>query len=289
MKNSDGKSGTTVTTSILRCCLWSTLCIASLGCGDDLTHNSAERILDEHLESTVPTLVDELEAHVGVSAILKPSESDRQVRFRVFTTWTTPIGATIADSSRILSATLRKSDQGWVIASYDPLLVEFMAEMLSSEFGMQYRDLRTAFRPLQRAYHDWLMSTSEAMVKALDAGPLRQASQLQELQALGPERSAFESRIDSLSITVPANFRWGYERAPHESQRPLLWVGHRDSTEIECAELMGVGDGRRPNDTDYYWVHDSWETCRGRGHIWYLIMTEELKAEIEAAGNLYLP
>lgn len=42
----------------------------AMGCANDLTHNSAERILDEHLESTVPTLVDSFKAHVGVSAIL---------------------------------------------------------------------------------------------------------------------------------------------------------------------------------------------------------------------------
>jgi len=163
-----------------------------------------------------------------------------------------------------------------------------MALALSMEFRMQYQDLRTAFEPLRDAYRDWGWSIDDAYVEAVDDGRYRQASQLWELKPLGPERSAFESRIDSLGIAVPDNFRWGYERAVHDFQSPLLWIGRRDTTEIECAELMGDGDGDSPN-IDYYWVHDESETCRGRGRIWYPSMSEDVKAEIEAAGNIYLP
>jgi hypothetical protein len=227
------------------------LLVAS-ACSSPTSTPGAGEAIRAHLHSIAP--------HAIVSdsfAVIDATVEGDRARFRTVWAFTDTSGLWV-DTSRVLTAKLKRADQEWAVAGYDNALTDHVLELVDEDRRRRYQDILDA---VHHVYH-----------AILDAG-WYYAERIDE--------SALRERVDSKGHGVHAP--WGItEPAPLIAQ--VIWLRDPDDPNAACALPVTAGEGRPQG---FEWVRDpTWFTCRGRGEGLYSRATlpDEVRAAIRAAG-----
>jgi hypothetical protein len=226
--------------------------LAASACSSPSSSPGAADAIRAHLHSIAPHAIvadsfDVIDATV---------EGDR-ARFRTVWAFEDTSGVWV-DTSRVLTATVKRRDEAWVVAGYDNALTDHVLELVDEDRRRRYEDLLDA---VHHVYHA-ILDAGWYYVERIDGDVLR-------------------ARVESSGHEMHAP--WGItEPAPLVAQ--VIWL--RDPTDpgAACALPVTAGEGRPQG---FEWVRDpTWFTCRGRGEGLYSRATlpDEVRAAIRATG-----
>ena len=227
------------------------LLVAS-ACSSPSSSPGAGDAIRAHLHSIAPHAIVADSFDVIDSTV----EGDR-ARFR--TVWAfTDTSGTWVDTSRVLTAKVKRVAESWEVAEYDNALTDHVLELVDEDRRRRYQDLLDA---VHHVYHA-ILDAGWYYAERIDANALRE-------------------RVESMGHGVHAP--WGItESAPLVAQ--VIWLRDPGDSGAACALPVTAGEGRPQG---FEWVRDpTWFTCRGRGEGLYSRATlpEEVRAIVRAAG-----
>jgi hypothetical protein len=236
--------------------------VIAAACGDGgLSALGAGRVVQDHLAGLAPRTVRPDSFAVLVDAVDGAGE-ERRVRFRTVWAFADTSGASV-DTSRVLTATVRRAAGGWQVAGYDEALTEQVIVLLDEEQRRRYEDLLDA---VHHIYHvllegDWYGSP------------------------WGIDEAAVRARVEAGGHAAHLRgTEWGITPDPDGLTAQILWLRDAADPGVVCA--LPVTEGRRrPEPFD--WVRDdTWFSCRGRGAGIYsrAALVEDVEAEVARTG-----
>jgi len=113
-----------------------------------------------------------------------------------------------------MSALFRRSDRGWTLAQYGPLMTDRIAGLLFYEWYMQYEDLLVPLLDFRSAFEEWQNDARGRTNDALFTGDISQFHRLKQISdSLGPDTLELKLVVDSIESLKSKDIVWGYARA----------------------------------------------------------------------------
>jgi hypothetical protein len=251
-----------------------------VGCNRDVDRTTASRVIGDHFLALAPRVLAEITFQIDINEIVRPDDFQRDVRFQVVITDTSG-----TDTSDVYVAHLQPSDRGWAVTRYSEELVEVMAFLQMQEAAEDYTDLVEAFYELSAVYDTWLAEIDDQQDTALEQGRYSTFGRLLDLEHYGPGRQVVIQRMDSMRVTLPLRLSWGIEQSELEDYLPVLWVALADSASVACGKVMSYARGQ-PSGAAFYWLDETWLTCRGRQSTYSSGQLEERSEAIRRNGYI---
>ena len=260
------------------------------GCDPGLDGRDAARLLEEHIHELAPLTSDSDHLVVVPEAVLELGEVEREARLRVVRSGEREDGSTASDTSEVLTAQYRRSDQGWLLTRYGPELAHVVAIAIYRERSLMYSDLLEQLSILSAINRAWHREMGRLRTAAASREDYQRYLRLGEQQKVGPNLDEFRALMAADTATLSPGVTWQYHPGIADIGDAVYWVSPSDSVGVACGELgTHVGEGR-PASLEHRWVDDSSPRCRGRGGNFSPTRTyDEVLVEIESSGGILLP
>jgi hypothetical protein len=226
--------------------------LAASACGSPSSSPEAGEAIRAHLHAIAPHAIvaDSFE-------VIDAAVEGGRAHFRTVWAFTDTSGMWV-DTSRVLTAKVKRVAEDWVVAGYDNALTDHVLELVDEDRRRRYQDLLDA---VHHVYHA-ILDAGWYYAPRIDANALRE-------------------RVESTGHGAHAP--WGItEPAPLVAQ--VIWLQDPNDPGAACALPVTAGEGRPQG---FEWVRDpTWFTCRGRGEGLYSRATlpDEVRAMVRASG-----
>jgi hypothetical protein len=248
----------------------------AIGCSNELSPREAERMLSEHFVEITPMLhhPDTLRAYgiserVIVSEILESGSSDREARWRWVSSGQDSLKRAVFDTTDIMTAMFRRSNQGWAIASYGPAMTELVIRQVEHDRFRAYYHIFVAANVLESAILHWRL-----------AGDGRFTN-----EHAPPDSASLVPFIDKKEAELLRGHTWGLTRARSSIYSPVMWVKPAIESSAVCA--IRLGDRMASDEKDLGWAGKDL-SCRGVGDPYYDSgATDSIAAQIRKNGGVY--